>query len=229
VPRNGDRLEYGLVLWGPGQVWIDDVQIEAVDFNTPTTSFELTYLPGPISYPADARDLDFESTVDASAWGFGSSSYYAADIDHSVAHSGSASGHIVSRNVPPASAFGSMAQVIGAETYWGKRLRLSGYLKTNQVEGWAALWLRIDGSDNQVLGFDNMQDRSIQGTHDWQRFELVLDVPENSHDIAFGSLLVGQGEVWVDDLQFEVVGQDIPTTDYYKALPTQPSDLGFED
>jgi hypothetical protein len=226
VPVNSDRLEYGLVLWGPGQDWIDDVQIEAVDYNTPTTSFELTYLPSTISYPANARDLDFESTSDASAWGFGSSPYYSVDIDRTLAHFGSASGHIVSRNVPPAGAFGSLGQVISAETYWGKRLRLSGYIKTNQVEGWAGMWMNIADSGNQLLVLDNMQNRPIMGASDWREYEIVLDIPENGAVIGFGALLQGKGEIWWDDVKLEIVGPDVPTTHPYQQ---QPLNLDFEN
>ena len=73
-----------------------------------------------------------------------------------------------------------------------------------------------------------MQSRPIQGTRDWQKYEIVLDVPDNSLGIAFGFLLVGQGEGWVDDMQLEAVGQDVPTTDYYNYLPQQPVNLDFE-
>jgi hypothetical protein len=41
---------------------------------------------------------------------------------------------------------------------------------------------------------------------------VVLDVPDAATGIAFGALLSGDGTLWVDDLTFEVVGKDIPTT-----------------
>jgi len=42
-------------------------------------------------------------------------------------------------------------------------------------------------------------------------FDMVMDVPEDALNIAFGVALAGNSQVWFDDSQFEVVGQDVPT------------------
>jgi hypothetical protein len=39
-----------------------------------------------------------------------------------------------------------------------------------------------------------------------------LDVPERAREIAFGLLLEGHGQVWMDGLNFEVVGKEVATT-----------------
>jgi hypothetical protein len=88
---------------------------------------------------------------------------------------------------------------------------MSAHVKTEGIEKGAGLWLRVDGPDGTSV-IDNMQDRPIQGDTDWTRYEIVLDVPEDSVNIAFGILVEGTGQAWVDDFQFEVVGQDVPTT-----------------
>jgi len=67
-----------------------------------------------------------------------------------------------------------------------------------------------------------MSDRPIKGTSDWKKHETVLDVPKDSIRIAFGILLNGLGQVWIDDLNFEVVGEDIATTDLKQKLPEEP-------
>ena len=72
--------------------------------------------------------------------------------------------------------------------------------------------MRVDGEGGKVLSFDNMQNRQIQGTRDWKQYEVVLDVPAESVGIYFGILLVGKGQVWLSQVQFEVVGTDVPTT-----------------
>jgi hypothetical protein len=40
----------------------------------------------------------------------------------------------------------------------------------------------------------------------------------------------GKGQVWADDFQFEVVGQDVPTTKpaWSPPVPTTPVNLDFE-
>jgi hypothetical protein len=79
--------------------------------------------------------------------------------------------------------------------------------------GWAGLWLRIDPAEGAPhLAFDNMEGRGVTGTQDWGRYEVVLDVPENASQIAFGALLTDEGTVWVDDLSIEAVGKEISTT-----------------
>jgi hypothetical protein len=135
--------------------------------------------------------------------------YYANDTSV-VAHAGDASGHLWSLK-DNINGFGTLMQTFTADEYQGQRLRMSAYVKAESVEEWVGLWMRVDGSDG-TSAFDNMQDRPIQGSTDWSEYEIVLDVPEDSVSIAFGVLMGGTGQVWVDDFQFEVVAQDVPTT-----------------
>ena len=72
-----------------------------------------------------------------------------------------------------------------------------------------------------ALAFDNMGNRKIEGTTQWTKYSVVLDVPEDAAAIAFGLLMAGKGQVWVDDLAFDVVGPDVAST----ALETEPQEL----
>jgi hypothetical protein len=100
-----------------------------------------------------------------------------------------------------------------ADRYRGQRVRFSGYLKTNQVNGWTGLWMRIDTVNNVGWAFDDMEEHAVSGTTDWTRYEIVLDVPDDGAAIYLGAHLYGRGQVWLDDCQFEVVGDDVPATD----------------
>jgi len=121
--------------------------------------------------------------------------------------------------------FGTLMQSFLAEKYSGKRIRLTGYIKSKYVEGWAGLWLRVDKENSkQTLAFDNMQDRGITGTTDWKKYEVVLDVSSEASKIAFGVLLHGIGQVWFEKLKFEVVSKSVPVTGKYKEEPN----LNFE-
>lgn len=125
--------------------------------------------------------------------------------------------------------FGTAMQQITAAEYRGKRLRLSAYVKAVDVANWAGLWMRVDGQPAaSPLAFDNMQNRPIKGTQDWRRCDIVLDVQAPSVQIAFGVLLSGAGQVWFDDLHFEVVGTDVPTTSIVTSSePSRPLNLDF--
>jgi hypothetical protein len=125
--------------------------------------------------------------------------------------------------------FGSMMQMFKANDFLNKRMRFSAYVKSEEIEAWAGLWMRIDGSGQQPLGFDNMQNRPIKGTTDWQKYAVVLDVPAESVNIAFGILLECKGQVWLNDVQFEEVGMDVPITsiDGNCEYPDKPGNLDF--
>lgn len=128
--------------------------------------------------------------------------------------------------------FGTLMQKFGATNYLGKRVRLSGNLRSQSITRWAGLWMRVDGSGNppKMLAFDNMQDRPIKGTTDWQRYEVVLDVPDSAVAIAFGVLLDGPGEVWLNSTEIEILSTAIPTTGHASAsLPDGPRNIRFTE
>lgn len=154
---------------------------------------------------------------------------YEMGIDKSIFQSGNSSAYIKSKS-PEKKEFGTLMQTINAENYLDKRLQISGYVKSENVKGSSAMWMRIDGNNKQQLGFDNMQGRTIKGTTDWQKYEIVLDVPINSISINYGVLLNGEGNVWFDNFQLEVVDKSVPVTNITtkKRLPSEPSNLDFE-
>lgn len=130
--------------------------------------------------------------------------------------------------------FGTLMQQSRPDKFLGKRVRMSGYLKTQDVKSWAGFWMRVDSkTSSKSLSFDNMNDRNISGTTDWKKYEIVLDVPEGSSLIAFGALIEGTGQIWFDDIQFEIVDDTVPITGLFlkgSPYPThdEPVNLGFE-
>jgi hypothetical protein len=122
--------------------------------------------------------------------------------------------------------FGTLMQDFRAVNYLGKRVRLSAFVKSESLADWAGLWMRVDKGTTSVA-FDNMQSRPIKGTANWQRYEVVLDVPKDATGIAFGILLSGPGKVWINSVQFEIVGTDVPTTAMH-SRHDKPSNLDFE-
>ena len=116
--------------------------------------------------------------------------------------------------------FVDLMQSFRADDYRGKRLRLSAQVKVQGTRPETQLWMRIDTASKRSVAFDNMADRVIRSPSDWKKWEIVLDVPPDSLNISFGVLLAGNGQVWVDDFQFEVVGALVPVT---KGLNPRPS------
>lgn len=109
--------------------------------------------------------------------------------------------------------FGTIMRNINAAEYINKRVKMSGFIKTEELESWAGMWMRVDSYEQgKMLGFDNMSTRPIKGTSDWQKYEIVLDVSKGSAGIAFGILLSGNGKMWMAEPTLEVVGIDVAST-----------------
>jgi RNA polymerase sigma factor (sigma-70 family) len=218
VPENGFNIALGILLAGSGQLWLDALRLETVDQDVPTTEMNISSSP---------RNLDFKQGT--TGWFLNGShpQNYEEGVDQHVKRSGSASGYFKSKFSGPGGS-GTLMQMCGAETFRGKRVRLSSFVKSEGVEPWAGLWMRVDDPIGKILAFDNMQDRPIMGISDWQKYEVVLDVPQNSAQIAFGILLAAKGQVWLDDLQIEVVGQEVPTTDKGSSQ-IRPQNLNFAE
>jgi len=121
--------------------------------------------------------------------------------------------------------FGGVGQMISAAEYAGKTVKLSGYLKTLDIqEGYGGLWFRVDkGKD--VLVLDNMNDRGVTGTTDWKRYETIVHVDESATRILFGALMSGTGEMYADSFSLEIVPDETPTT--AESLPKKPRNLDF--
>ncbi|MCK1996928.1 AraC family transcriptional regulator [Psychrobacillus psychrodurans] len=156
---------------------------------------------------------------------------YEMRTDSHVFHSGTKSGYLASRLPIAEGQFGTMMQSFSAKQWQGKRIKLSCFIKTEEVIKCGA-WCRIDNHVGDMLQFDNMDNRAIHGTTDWNYYAIVLDVPEESASIHFGILLIGSGKVWTDSFKFEGVSLDIPSTNMLSAeedLPLEPENLGFDE
>lgn len=129
--------------------------------------------------------------------------------------------------------FGTMTQCIRADNYLGKRLRFSARLRSVAAVS-EQLWMRVDGAPRvegemaQMLRFYNMGDHPVRGTTDWQRYDVVLDVPPEARMICYGFFLAGgRGEAWADGLSLETVGTNVPLSPSM-VTPKAPVNLNFE-
>jgi len=153
---------------------------------------------------------------------------YDMGLDETVRRDGGKSSATVKSTAANPQGFGTLMQMSGPGEYRGKRVRLAGFVRSDKVTQWAGLWFRVDGPNNTTLAFDNMEQRAIKGTTDWTRCEIVLDVPNEAQRLAFGVLLAGGGQVWMDDLRFEVVPTTVKTTGQGMVELPAPTNLNFE-
>jgi len=128
--------------------------------------------------------------------------------------------------------YGSLMQHFLPGEYLGKRIRISAWAKTKDVEQWAGIWVQVaKETDEKPLCFDNMADRPIVGITDWKMYELVVDVPWEAKVILIGGIINGVGTLWMDDFSIEVVDRNTPTTgrgnNYFLPLE-QPTNLSLD-
>lgn len=121
----------------------------------------------------------------------------------------------------------TLRQEIAADNYRGQRLRLSAEIKTDDA-GRVLLWVRVDGPQMKMLHFTDTEDRPVSGTTQWKRYDVVLDVPSDAVDIAFGYNLKGDGTAWARAFKLEPVGTDVPAPDSTgSALSDKPVNADF--
>jgi len=151
---------------------------------------------------------------------------YNMGVDENITFDGDKSAFIES-NKAENNGFGTLMQNASVEGYRGKRVQLTVY--TQNVSGWSGGWFRVDGEQEKPLAFDNMNNRPIKGTNDWSKYTMVLDIPNNAVNMAYGALLFGNGKVWFDNLSFKIVDYKISVTDLYaKTAQKKAKNLSFE-
>ncbi len=96
----------------------------------------------------------------------------------------------------------------------GKKVRLSTWIKTERVSGFAGGWWQCERPTGAGVYVD-MESQQIKGTTDWKRYELVVDVPPNAFEVSFGFMLVGEGSAWFDDIEIEIDGKKFEDASKY--------------
>ncbi|WP_353064858.1 hypothetical protein RBB77_03735 [Tunturibacter psychrotolerans] len=155
---------------------------------------------------------------------------YRTGVDRATAYEGRPSAYLQS-NASALNGFGTLMQSIDAANYAGKRVRLRASVESQDVTSWAGMWMRVD-KQKTTVAFDNMQDRAIKGTHPWNTYDVVLDVPEDATSISFGILLMGGGQVWINHVTLEPVSDEIKATapsQNQKPLSKAPVNLNFSE
>jgi len=153
-----------------------------------------------------------------------SANNYLITLDTSTKHESNASALIKFGCGNDQDSWVSLVQEIAADDYRGKRIRLTGWLRTADATE-SALFMRVD-ADRRAVAFDNMGNRPIKATTDWKMYSIVLDVPTAATRIVFGTILAGKGQVWADDFKLDIVDNRIPSTnmtELVEAMQQQPA------
>lgn len=125
--------------------------------------------------------------------------------DEAIVHGGKRSVRI-ERAAGSQPAFSGVSLTLPVD-FEGKKIELRGFIRTEEVTGFAAFWMREDENGKSVA-FDTLQARHIGGTTDWKDYSISIPLHADAQ-LYFGFLLSGAGKAWADDLQLLVDGKPI--------------------
>jgi hypothetical protein len=97
--------------------------------------------------------------------------------------------------------------------FTGKQIEFLASVKTNDVTGCAALYVREDDDDARAVAFASMQQgRPIKGTKDWTEYSIKLPLDPAAQSFSFGVVLDGIGTAWVRSPRLMLDGKplDLP-------------------
>lgn len=162
---------------------------------------------------AHKLNLDFENIIEGkpSGWIINLREIYSFSLDSVTVKSGKYS--ICIESSGNSKYMQTLAFCI-PNNYAGKKIMLSGYIKTENVtDGYAGLGIQLNPQNT----YKNMQQNGVTGTTDWQRYEITLEIdPAETKQIIIGGLLSGKGKMWLDNLQVTIDGKDIKNADIYE-------------
>ena len=156
---------------------------------------------------------------------------YLMELNEAGKHSGSKGAMIKYTASGKPSGFGTYMQMHKPGAWLGKKIKMTGWVKTEGVDGWCGMWCRVDGpSRGESLDFDNMQDRALKGTTGWTKCEIIMNVQKEATAIAYGVLLDGRGVAYFDDITFEVLGDAVPGESHKSSqIANSPANLNMEN
>jgi len=124
---------------------------------------------------------------------------------------------------------GAVIQTINASNYTGKRIKLSAFIKTENVKEFACLILC---SQNNLADFwENTsvyEDKKtfLKGNHNFKKIECYLNVNYNFGNLVLGAMIKGEGKIWLDNFKIEIL-ENLP--DSVQIYSKEPQNTEFED
>ena len=190
VPYQPCAIYFGPDLYGPGELWGDDFQISLADPDDPITD-DRAWRQSIINAQDYPMTTDLANTHDGNP-----------SICFAYAGPANASGKSWTW-------FGHDIRYPENERYLGHTVRLSGWIKTENVSNHVQPQIRpLSGlmqRDSKLLAKDSMvQDNSIRGTLNWTPFSLTCDIPKNTGHIETSFIFWGSGKVWIDTNSLEL-------------------------
>lgn len=165
-----------------------------------------------ITIQAQLQNPDFEQTENnlPTEWKIKPSELYQVKSDDAVKYSGKNALQISSIS-NASKAMQTFSQVVPIPGSGFRKVRLSGYIRSENTEGKIALWSQVWNAEKAMIDFgnSNTQNNMVAPNTDWKEYSLEFVVDDTARNFLFGGLLSGNGKVWFD--QFSVL--EVPFSD----------------
>ena len=222
IPANASQLQAGYWMQGKGQVWMRNLKVEVVPDTVPVNfdrnAVRPDQLPALTLAPSsDPRPEDRFLPPPQKWLALGEPNFELCDagIDARMLSAGQRNLSIACS--VPIRAY--LRQAFESHPWRGKRVRLSAWIKTENVvprlegAGRPGATLYLSATDTNGPLYEAV----VIGTTEWTYQELVADIPAGAPYIPIGISLVGTGQVWARDLKFEEVTRDTPVSEISSA------------
>jgi hypothetical protein len=196
VPPSANVVVVRCGIFGVGQVTFDDASLVAQAARTPEAMPLQTNL---------FKDPGFEGSGDD--WEYSMPPYEGLEIarDSTVAHSGRASIRMDGGVDGPVQVRTGVCQSVANRGLVGKRLRLSGWVKTDSLQGNAYIMAYCSTANGDVYDVTPAQ---FGMNTDWTKTQTEFDVPPGTL-MVWGWFLFNcpaRGRVYYDDVSLEILG-----------------------
>jgi hypothetical protein len=171
---------------------------------------------GLLTIPSLAQKLEgpefetLDSSFSTGIQGWRSNKLYEFAPDEIIRHAGRRSMRVKSIAGKQFGAFSQMVSIPSATSL--RKFRISGWLKRDSVERFAGIWVNVFEGENSLF-FDNMQQKQLNGTADWQEISTTFFVDASATEMQIGGLVVGSGQAWFDDFsltEIPINAEDLP-------------------
>jgi len=194
VPPTTNLIVIRCGIFGSGQVWFDDAQLAVRPPATTAIALGKNLLANPgFERPLDEWEFSMPPTPQS-----------AIVRDSTMAHTGRFSAKFTAPVKAAFQTYMNACQVWNARNLSGRRVRLSGWGKTENLTDSAYLSVYATG----YYGVEgSLAGDAFTGTRDWSFYSVEFDVPKDTYTVwARAGVQASPGTTWWDDLKFEVLG-----------------------
>jgi pimeloyl-ACP methyl ester carboxylesterase len=131
---------------------------------------------------------------------------YVVRPDAEIKYSGAYSMLIASVDTAQKPKFAGLGYSIPGK-YAGKEITVTAWMRTADMKGSLALMLGLYDAEGNTLAFENLEKKKLKGNADWKQYSVTLPMPENTQLIHIGPILIGQGKLWVDEVEVLIDGK----------------------